>query len=317
MNQIPQVRATLVQLRSFEAVARLGGIGRAAAALHLAQPTVSTQMRELSDAVGLRLFEPAGRGLRLTEEGAALLQTARDLFERWRLFEDEAAALRGLARGRLRVAAVTTAEYFLPALLGAFARDYPGIEIELAVENRDAVVRRFERGDDELAVMMFPPEHLALEVRPFLENPLVVVAPSKHRWAGRRRVRLEDLVNEPRLTREEGSGTRRATDAFLAHAGVEWPARMALGSNEAIKHAVAAGLGVAVLSRHTLGRHPAHEGLVELKVTGFPVRRKWQVVWRRDRRLSRPATAFLQTLLGRPADRRSSGATRRAVALRP
>jgi DNA-binding transcriptional LysR family regulator len=296
---LPPVRATLVQLRSFEAVARLGGVGRAAVALHLAQPTVSTQLRELADAVGLKLFEPAGRGLRLTEEGALLLETTRDLFERWRRFDEEAAALRGLARGRLRVAAVTTAEYFLPDLLGAFARRYPGIAIELAVENRDAVVQRLDRGDDELAVMMFPPEHLPVETRPFLENPLVVVAPLRHPLARRRRLQLRDLVGEPRLTREGGSGTRRATDAALADRGIEWPARMALGSNEAIKHAVAAGLGLAVLSRHTLGKHPARDGLVELKVTGFPLKRQWQVVWRRDRTLSRPARAFLDALHAR------------------
>ena len=304
MNATPQVRATLVQLRSLEAVARLGGVGKAAQALHLAQPTVSTQLRELSEAVGLKLFEPEGRGLRLTEEGELLLQAARDVFERWRRFEEEAAALRGLARGRLRVAAVTTAEYFLPALLGTFARRYPGIEIELAVENRDAVVRRFERGDDELAVMMFPPEHLPIEVRPFLENPLVVIAPRRHALAKRLRPRLEDLVNEPRLTRELGSGTRRATDAFLAGKGVEWPARMALGSNEAIKHAVAAGLGLAVLSRHALGPQSSRDGLVELRVVGLPVKRSWQVVWRRDRTLSRPARAFLDSLHAAPASNR-------------
>jgi DNA-binding transcriptional LysR family regulator len=304
MNSTPQVRATLVQLRSFEAAARLGGVGKAAQALHLAQPTVSTQLRELSEAVGLRLFEPEGRGLRLTEEGELLLQAARDVFERWRRFEEEAAALRGLARGRLRVAAVTTAEYFLPALLGAFARRYPGIEIELAVENRDAVVRRFERGDDELAVMMFPPEHLPIEVRPFLENPLVVIAPRGHPLAKRSRLRLQDLAHEPRLTREIGSGTRRATDAFLADKGIEWPAQMALGSNEAIKHAVAAGLGLAVLSRHTLGSRPARDGLVELKVAGFPVKRLWQVVWRRDRTPSRPARAFLDSLRAAPTSNR-------------
>ena len=283
MNAVAPVRATLVQLRSFEAVARLGGVGRAAAALHLAQPTVSTQLRELADAVGLKLFEPAGRGLRLTDEGALLLETARDLFGRWRRFEEDAAALRGLARGRLRVAAVTTAEYFLPDLLGAFARRYPGISIELAVENRDAVVQRLERAEDELAVMMFPPEHLPVETRPFLENPLVVVAPLRHPLARRRRLQLKDLANEPRLTRERGSGTRRATDAALAERGIDWPARMALGSNEAIKHAVAAGLGLAVLSRHTLGAQEGRDGLIELKVTGFPLRRQWQVVWRRDR----------------------------------
>jgi DNA-binding transcriptional LysR family regulator len=301
MNTPRQVRATLVQLRSFEAVARLGGVGKAAQALHLAQPTVSTQLRELSDAVGLRLFEPEGRGLRLTEEGELLLQAARDVFERWRRFEDEAGELRGLARGRLRIAAVTTAEYFLPALLGAFARRYPGIEIELAVENRDAVVRRLERGDDELAVMMFPPEHLPIEVRPFLENPLVVIAARGHPLAKRARLRLQDLADEPRLTRESGSGTRRATDAFLADKGIEWPAHMALGSNEAIKHAVAAGLGLAVLSRHTLGSSPSRDGLVELKVAGFPLKRLWQVVWRRDRTPSRAARAFLESLLAAPA----------------
>jgi DNA-binding transcriptional LysR family regulator len=141
-------------------------------------------------------------------------------------------------------------------------------------------------------------------VRPFLENPLVVIAPRRHALAKRLRLRLADLVNEPRLTRELGSGTRRATDAFLAGKGAEWPARMALGSNEAIKHAVAAGLGLAVLSRHTLGPQSSRDGLVELRVVGLPVKRLWQVVWRRDRTLSRPARAFLDSLHAAPASNR-------------
>jgi DNA-binding transcriptional LysR family regulator len=296
MDQIAPFRATLTQLRSFEAVARLGGVGRAAQALHLAQPTVSAQLKELAEAVGLRLFAPRGRGLALTAEGALLLETTRELFARWQRFEEEAAALRGLERGRLRIAAVTTAEYFLPALIGPFAHRHPGIEVELAVENRDAVVRRLERSDDELAAMMLPPTHLALERWPFLENPLVVVAPLAHPLASRRRLKLADLAREPRLTREDGSGTRQATDQFLQAKGLDWPPRMALGSNEAIKHAVAAGLGLAVLSRHTLGSDPARDGLVELAVPGFPIRRMWHFVWRRDRRLSRAAQAFLDDL---------------------
>lgn len=296
MKQEPLIRATLAQLRSFEAVARLGGVGKAAAALHLAQPTVSTQLRELSNAVGLTLFVPRGRGVALTAEGELLLATARELFASWRRFEEEAADLRGLKAGRLRIAAVTTAEYFLPNLIGPFAHAHPGIEIELAVENRDAVVRRLRDGEDELATMMLPPADLPLERWPFLENPLVVVAPFHHPLAQRRRLRLEQLINEPRLAREAGSGTRQATDQYLAQRGIDWSPRMALGSNEAIKHAVAAGLGLAVLSRHTLGADAARSGLVELRVSGFPIRRMWQLVWRRDRRLSRPARAFLDYL---------------------
>lgn len=296
MTQRPPIRATLAQLRSFEAVARLGGVGRAAVVLHLAQPTVSSQLRELASAVGLTLFVPRGRGLEITDEGELLLATVRKLFAVWDRFEDDAARMRGLERGRLRIAAVTTAEYFLPDLIGPFAHAHPGLQIELAVENRDAIVRRLERGDDELAVMMLPPADLPLQRWPFLENPLVVVAPVGHPLASRKRLKLEQVVGEPLLAREAGSGTRRAADRLLEQRGVRWTPRMALGSNEAIKHAVAAGLGLAVLSRHTLGRDPARDGLTELPVQGFPIRRMWHLVWRRDRALSRPAQAFLDHL---------------------
>ena len=296
MNAVAPIRATLTQLRTFEAAARLGGIGKAARALHLAQPTVSTQMRELAIAVGLTLFVPQGRGLRLTAEGELLLTTTRALFDRWRQFDEEAAAMRGLKRGRLAIGAVTTAGRFIPDLLGPFAKAYPGIEIELAVDNRDAIVQRLERGDDEIAAMMMLPAQLDLERWPILENPLVVVAPRRHQLAGRRRIELATLAREPRLTREKGSGTRRATEQYLEQRQIEWPASMALGSNEALKRAVAAGLGLAVLSRHALGSHPARDGLVELRVKGFPIRRMWHLVWWRDRRLSRPAQAFVDSV---------------------
>lgn len=292
MNQLlAPVSATLTQLRSFHAVARLGGVGKAAKALHLAQPTISMQMRELAGAVGLRLFEPQGRGLRITSEGELLLATTTDLFAVWRRFEEEAADLRGLKAGRLKLAAVTTTEYFLPELIGPFARTHPGIDIDLAVENRDAVIRRLREGSVELAVMMLPPHDLPLHCWPFLDNPLVLVAPRDHPLAKRKRIPLVQLTREQRLAREAGSGTRLATDQFLASKGVTWQPRMALGSNEALKHAVAAGLGLAVLSRHSLaaGQH----SLIELAAVGFPIRRQWQVVWHRERRLSRPAQALL------------------------
>ena len=292
-------RATLVQLRSFEAVARLGGVGRAAQALHLAQPTVSTHLKELSRAVGAPLFEPRGRGLALTQQGELLVPVVREMFAAWQRFEDQTAELQGLRRGRLKIAAVTTTEYFLPDLLGPFAKAHPGIDIELAVENRDSVVGRLERGDDELAAMMMPPTHLSLHRWPFLENPLVVIAPAGHPLAARRRLRLEQLTGQPLLMREEGSGTRRATDQILQEHGLYWPPRMALGSNEAIKHAVRAGLGLAVLSRHTLPADPLAAGIAVMPVAGFPVRRMWHLVWHRDRPLSLAARTLVQDLRSR------------------
>jgi LysR family transcriptional regulator, low CO2-responsive transcriptional regulator len=289
-------RASLVQLRSLEATVRLGGVGQAARALHLAQPTVSTQLKELASVLGLVLFEAQGRGLVPTATGLRLAETVRAMGACWQQFEDDAAELQGLKRGRLRIAAVTTTEYFLPDLLGPFARQYPGIQIELAVENRDAVVARLSRGDDELAAMMRPPEHLPLARWPFLENPLVLIAPRDHPLAQRKRLKLADLVDQPLLVREAGSGTRAAADEAFASQGVDWPPRMALGSNEAIKHAVRAGLGLAVLSRHTLSADPAADGLVVLPVVGFPIRRQWYLVWRQDRALSLPARTLLDDL---------------------
>lgn len=297
MDETTPPRATLMQLRTFEAVARLGGVGRAARALHIAQPTASTQLRELAAAVEATLFVPAGRGLKLTDDGRLLLEAAREMQAAWRRYQERAAEARGLLRGRLRVAAVTTAEYFVPELIGPFAHAHPGLAVELVVENRDAVVQRLEQGEDELAVMMLPPPGLPLERWPFLENPLVVVAAATHPLAQRRRaIEPHALLAHPLLAREAGSGTRLALEQFLAAQGLVWPGRMALGSNEAIKHAVAAGLGLAVLSRHALGHTPARDGLAELKVKGFPLRRMWHLVWRRDRPLGRPAAAFLEHL---------------------
>lgn len=294
MDRAP--RATLVQLRSFEAVVRLGAVGRAALALNLAQPTVSTQMKELAAVTGLPLLQAQGRGLVATPQGERLAEAARELFAAWQRFEDDIAEMQGLKRGRLRLAAVTTTEYFLPDLLGPFARAHPGIQIELAVENRDAVVARLESGSDELAAMMLPPEHLPLHRWPFLSNPLVPVAPLGHPLAGRRRVTLAQLLDQPLLVREAGSGTRLALEQLLAERGLHWPPRMALGSNEAIKHAVRAGLGLAVLSRHTLAADPAQDGLAVLPVSGFPLRRMWHLVWRKDRPLSLPARTLLADL---------------------
>jgi DNA-binding transcriptional LysR family regulator len=294
-------RITPQQLRAFEATARLLSVTAAARELHLTQPTVSVQLRELASAIGEPLFESAGRGIRLTQAGEALQQTAGELHDCWRRFESRLAELNGLVRGSLRIAAVTTAEYFVPDLVGPFAAAHPGVEIELAVENRDGVVARLQRGIDDMAVMMMPPEDLPLARQPFLDNPLVVIAPAGHRLAGRR-LRLSSLAGERWLMREPGSGTRMAAERHFAELGFEPKVAMSLGSNEAIKHAVAAGLGIALLSmvavRPPVGRAAATtaEGLEILKVAGFPLRRRWSVVWRRDRPLTIAARRFIEHL---------------------
>ena len=298
MDRTPAPRATFVQLRSFEAVARLGSITRAARELHLAQPTVSTQLKELAGGLGHALLEPDGRGIRLTEAGVELRGVVGEMFQTWAMFEAELDARAGEVRGVLRVAGVTTSEYFVARLLRAFLATYPNVQIELAVENRGNVIGRLERGDDDCAIMMLPPGDPRLGKLPFLANPLVAIAPTGHAWAPRRgrrgpAIALADFLAAPLLMREAGSGTRRVTELHAAEHGVAVVARMTLGSNEAIKHAVAAGLGVAVLSRHALAMNPASEGLALVDVETLPIERVWQLVWRTDRRLGSAPRAFI------------------------
>lgn len=296
-------RITPQQLRAFEATARLGSVTKAAQALHVSQPTVSVQLRETATALGEPLFETVGRQLRLTQSGELLQQTIADLTGCWQQLESRLAEVHGLVRGRLRIAAVTTAEYFVPDLLGPFAAAHPGVDIELAVENRDRVVERLARNHDDLTVMMLPPQDLPLEAVPFLDNPLVVIAAANHPLAGRR-LTLARLKGERWLMRESGSGTRMAAEQHFAQVGFEPSIGMSLGSNEAIKHATAAGLGLAVVSwlavADTLSPTGGSAKLVQLQVQGFPLRRSWSVVWRRDQPLSAAAKRFVSYLQETP-----------------
>lgn len=305
------MRPSLHQLRVFEAVARLRSFTAAAQELHLAQPTVSVQMRELAGNIGLPLFEQQGRRTALTAAGEALLEAARSMFDTWAAFEMTVGELKGARRGKLRLAAVTTAEYFVPALLAPFARAYPGVDVSLAVENRDAVVERLRQDADDFTIMMMPPVELRLAVLPFLDNPLVALAPRDHPLTRRRRVPLQTLAAEPLLVREKGSGTRMASEQFFAEHRLLPNVRMELGSNEAIKHAVAAGLGCAILSQHTVGRTPERDGLAVLGVEHMPIRRSWYLV-RREGRAETPVTrAFLAYMKARQDDAPAARETKR------
>lgn len=293
---MPSHPLTFRQLETFTTVARLGSFSRAAEALHLTQPAVSIQIRQITGIVGLPLFEKTGRDIRLSAAGQELLQTVRELDDSWNRFESAVDALKGLKKGRLRVALVTTAKYFLPRMLGAFCQRYPEIEIELEVANRARIIERLRANEDDLFIMSFPPEELEVVATPFLDNPLVVVAPAHYPLpAGP--LALADLAPYPFLLRESGSGTRKAVDRHLAACACSLKVKLALGSNEAIRDLVASGMGLAILSRHVLGEQPEQHGLRILDVSGFPLQQPWSVVHLRNKILSLPAHAFMQELL--------------------
>lgn len=297
------LRISPQQLRAFEAAARRLSVTQAARELHVSQPTVSAQLRQLAELVGEPLFEPLGRGVRLTPTGEALRDTVGEISACWQRFEGRLGDLRGLLRGRLRIAAVTTTEYFVPDLLGPFGASHPGVEIELAVENRDRVIERLHRQADDLAVMMLPPDELPLHSLPFLGNPLVVIAPRTHPLALQPApVPLTRLMSDRWLMREPGSGTRLVAEKHFASHGLTPRVVMSLGSNEALKHAVGAGLGLAVVSALALEATPTgseQAPWVRLAVEGFPIQRQWSVVWRADSPLSLPAQKFVDYLKAR------------------
>ena len=288
--------ASLRQLQVFEAVARNLSFTRAAEELFTTQPTVSIQLKQLTDIVGQPLLEQVGKKIYLTDTGRELLKVCREIFDGLDRFEMLVSDMKGVKAGKLRLAVITTAKYFVPRLLGIFCQRYPGIDVSLKVTNRERVLQRMADNMDDLYVLGQPPEHMDVEFEPFLENPLVVLAPSSHPLAGMKNISPQRLVEEQFLMREAGSGIRLATEQFFGERGLKLKVRMELGSNEAIKQAVAGGLGVAVLSAHTLALEHSSEALAILDVVGFPIRRHWYLAHQKDKQLSVVAQTFLEFL---------------------
>jgi len=291
---------TLRQLEVFSAIARHGSFTRAAEELFLTQPTVSMQIKKLTDTVGLPLLEQVGKKIYLTDAGRALEAMARQLFEQFENFEMTLADLKGLKQGRLRLAVVTTAKYFAPRLLGPFCQQYPGIDVSLKVSNRERVIERLAENQDDLYILGQPPEEIDAVAEPFLENPLVVLAPANHPLAGKKKISLKRLVDEPFLMREPGSGTRKAVERLFAERNLIMKVRMELGSNEAIKQAIVGGLGLSVLSRHTLALDAPMGQLAILDVEGFPIERHWYAAYPAGKQLSVVARTFLDYLKQAP-----------------
>jgi DNA-binding transcriptional LysR family regulator len=287
---------TFRQLEVFEAIARLGSFTRAAEELFLTQPTASMQIKKLTDAVGLPLFEQIGKRIYLTDAGKALQSTCREIFDALSNFEMLVSDMQGLKQGKLRLAVVTTAKYFAPRLLGPFCQLYPGIDVSLKVSNRERVLERLSDNRDDLYVLGQPPESLDVVYEPFLPNPLVVLAPNNHPLVGQRGIPLARLAKEPFIMREPGSGTRMAVERLLHKHRLKVNVRMELGSNEAIKQAIVGGLGVSVLSRHTLALDAAMGQLATLDVRHFPIERMWYAVYPAGKQPTIVAQTFIEYL---------------------
>lgn len=283
---------TFRQLKVFAAVASQLSYTRAAQALHLTQPAVSMQVRQLEESLGLPLFEQLGRKIYLTEAGRELYRYSRMIEQLFAEMDDVFASLRGIETGSLSVSVATTASYFSTRLLADFARSYPKIQISLDVTNREALLGQLENNACDLVIMGRPPQEMELEAVAFMENPLVAVAPVAHELVGQRNIPLAQVAEEHFVVREQGSGTRGAIERFFAQHGVRLQTVMELGSNEAIKQAVIAGLGLGIVSIHTLELELETARLALLDVEGFPILRHWYVVHRRGKRLSPSARAF-------------------------
>ena len=272
---------------------------RAAEELHLTQPTVSGQVKSLADAIGLPLYEQLGRNIFLTEVGEAVVISCREIINSLSNLEIKLDDFRGMKRGRLRVAVVSTAKYFIPLALGEFCKKYPDIELSLHVGNRDSLLKRLNQNLDDIYILgQIPQTSFNLDVVPFTTNPLVIIANRENELVGQK-VTLEQLADQFFIMREEGSGIRTAVMDAFSKKGLEVNERLTMQTNEAIKHCVVGDLGVACVSEHTLYLEDKNGPLVELDVEGFPIKKSWNIVYPSGKELSLIANEFLDFLKAR------------------
>ncbi len=288
---------TLRQLRTFKTVADVASFSLAAQRLKLSQPSVSYQVKELEETLGLPLLDRLGKRVQLTEAGTILYGYARRMLDTLDEVSVELEEMRGIQRGSLRVGASTTVGiYLLPAALGAFKKLHPGLVISLEIGSRARVQEQVLRNELDLAVVGPASKDADLAIIPFLSDELVVVAPAGHPLASRRKLTLKDLADQPFIMREASSGSRWSLEKEARKAGAKLSVAMELGSNGAIKHAVESGLGLAVISRYAAALEFSSGRLVELDVRGFPIRRDWHIVHLRRRKLPASVHAFIDFL---------------------
>jgi DNA-binding transcriptional LysR family regulator len=289
--------ATFRQLRVFAEVAKHLSFARAAEAMHLTPPAITMQIKELEGHVGLPLFERSGRKVALTTAGEYMLVYARKMLATLKDAEDAAARLQQVEAGTLTIGMVSTAKYFLPRLLSQFQREHTGVDIRLAVGNREQLVNMLHANEVDIAIMGRPPKELATRAEPFAAHPHVFVAPTDHPLLRVGHPTVESLRQYGFILRERGSGTRAAMEKFLAERHLEPHIHMEMSSNETIKQAVMAGMGISFLSLHTIGLELEHKLIAVLDVEGTPIVRAWNVVHTLSKLLSPAAEAFRYFML--------------------
>lgn len=288
---------TLRQLQVFEKVASHLNYSRAAEALYLSQPAVSMQIKQLEENIGLPLFEQMGKKIFLTEAGRELFHYSRNIAQQLAELEAVISEMKGLGQGKLTLSVVNTANYFAPQLLARFCRQHPNINVTLQVANRDAVLKQLADNTTDLAIMGQPPEGLDIVADSFMDNPLVVIAAPDHPLAKLKKVKFAQLAQETFLSREQGSGTRSAMERVFAQHHIQPRIGMEVETNEAIKQAVQAGMGLGILSLHSIELELETKRLAVLDVEHFPLMRHWFVAHRSNKRLSSAALAFKTYLL--------------------
>jgi DNA-binding transcriptional LysR family regulator len=288
---------TIRQLQVFEAVARQLSYTRAAEELHLTQPAVSMQIKQLESSVGLSLFEQLGKRVFMTQAGETMLRHAQTIMRHLATAREEMDELKGVDSGRLRIAVASTVNYFATRLLATFARLHPSVQITLDVTNRETLLQKLEDNQPDVVLMGKPPKDLDLDADAFMDNPLIMIARPDHPLSKHRSIALKELTEETFVVREPGSGTRIAMERFFDQKSFAPSATIEMTGNETIKQSVEAGLGLAIVSVHTVELELTLERLGRLDVRGMPIMRRWYVGHRRGKRLSPTAQAFRQFVL--------------------
>jgi DNA-binding transcriptional LysR family regulator len=288
---------TLRQIEVFNSVARLQNYTRAAEELHMSQPAVSMQIKQLEDSVGLPLFEQIGKKISLTHAGKHMYSYGRNMADLLEEADEVFEAIKGVERGVLSISVATTASHFATRLLAEFSKQHSGITISLDITNREALRRQLEHNERDLVIMGQPPAGMEVTAEAFMENPLVMIAPADHPLVDEKNISLDHFANEQFVVREQGSGTRYAIERFFEQYGVSFNTGIEMTSNEAIKQAVEAGLGLGIVSIHTLELELETQRIKLLDVVNFPILRHWYILQRKGKRLSPAAQAFKQFVL--------------------
>ncbi len=286
------MKPTIHQLKIFRSVAEHKNFTKAAQTLHMSQPAVSMQVKQIESTVGLPLLEQIGKKLYLTEAGEAINQCAINIAHQLETTGETIDQFKGILKGTLRVSAATTAGYFVIKMLASFSNLYPEISIKLDVTNRMSLLEQLDNNERDLVIMGEPPENKGLVSQSFMDNPLIIVAAPNHPLTKVKKPIINDLYNESFVTREKGSGTRAAIERFFEPLGIEVNYSMEMTSNEAIKQAVQAGMGLGIVSSHTVQLELETGYLKKIEIKDFPIMRKWYLVQRVHKLNSPVATLF-------------------------